>query len=108
MICRIWTGVATAENAPKYEHLVRGVVIPAIEARRLPGFLSIDLMKRQVPHGTQFQTIMWFEDISSIVDFVGDDSERSHVPPEARALLSSFDERAVHFEVLERRSQPGS
>jgi hypothetical protein len=30
---------------------------------------------------------------------------RSHVPATARALLSSFDERADHYEAIDRRSQ---
>jgi hypothetical protein len=36
MICRIWRGRTTAENAPKYEAAVRGEVIPGIEARPHP------------------------------------------------------------------------
>jgi len=29
--------------------------------------------------------------------FAGEDLERAVVPPEARRLLSSFDERSVHY-----------
>jgi hypothetical protein len=49
MICRIWRGWTTVDNASRYEAVVRGEVIPAIEARHIPGFLSIDLMRREVP-----------------------------------------------------------
>jgi hypothetical protein len=29
----------------------------------------------------------------------------SHVPAEARAVLKRFDERATHYEVIDRRAQ---
>jgi antibiotic biosynthesis monooxygenase (ABM) superfamily enzyme len=104
-ICRIWRGWTTPENAASYEAIVRGEVIPEIEARRIPGFLSIDLMRRQLADGVEFATMMWFEDIESVKGFVGEDYEVAHVPERARAVLSRFDERAAHYEVIDRRDQ---
>ena len=46
MICRLWRGWTTPANAPAYEAIVRSEVIPGIEARRIPGFRHIDLMRR--------------------------------------------------------------
>jgi hypothetical protein len=43
MICRLRRGWITRNNADAYERIVRGQVIPGIEARRIPGFRSIDL-----------------------------------------------------------------
>ncbi len=105
MICRIWRGRATSENAPKYEKVVREQVIPEIEACQIPGFLHIDLARRSLGEGYEFLTIMWFDGLESITDFVGDDYEAAHVPDEAKAVLSSYDERSSHFEVLDRRPQ---
>jgi hypothetical protein len=51
MIYRLWRGWATLENAPAYEEVVREEVIPEIEARGIPGFLSIDHMRRGVEDG---------------------------------------------------------
>ena len=48
MICRIWRGWATRANADAYESIVRGQVIPGIEAMRIPGFRHIDLMRRDL------------------------------------------------------------
>ena len=84
---------------------MRGEVIPAIEARRIPGFLSIDLMRRTVDDGVEFATIMWFESVDAVKAFVGEDYEVAHVPDRARAVLSRFDERSAHYEVLDRRAQ---
>ena len=36
---------------------------------------------------------------------MGDDYEIAHVPAPAQDVLADFDERSVHFEVLDRRDQ---
>jgi hypothetical protein len=70
-----------------------------------PGFLSIDLVRRSVPDGVEFVTLMWFDDLAAGKAFVGEDFEVAHVPERAREVLSRFDERSAHFEVLDRRAQ---
>ncbi len=105
MICRQWRGWTTPENAAAYEAIVRGEVIPGIEARRIPGFCHIDLMRRELGDEVEFQTLMWFDDLDSIRAFDGEDYAVSHVPPAAQAVLARFDRRAVHYEVLDRRAQ---
>ena len=107
IICRLWRGWATPENADAYERIVRGEVIPGIEARRIPGFRHIDLMKRHLDDEVEFQTLMWFDSLNSIIAFMGEDYAVSHVPAAARAVLKRFDERAAHFEVIDRREQGG-
>ena len=105
MICRLWRGWTTPEDADAYESLVRTEVIPAIEARKIPGFRQIDLMKRDLDGEIEFQTLMWFDSLDAIKAFMGEDYSVSHVPPEARAVLNSFDDRAAHYEVIDRRKQ---
>lgn len=106
-ICRQWRGWATRENADAYEHIVRGEVIPGIEARKIPGFRHIDLMRRDAGDEVEFQTLMWFDSLDAIKAFMGEDYAVSHVPPAAQAVLKRFDSRAIHFEVLDRRPQTG-
>ena len=105
MICRLWRGWTTPEDADAYERIVRTEVIPRIEARKIPGFRHMDLMKRDLDGEIEFQTLMWFDDLDAIVNFMGEDYSVSHVPMEARAVLNSFDDRASHFEVIDRRDQ---
>jgi antibiotic biosynthesis monooxygenase (ABM) superfamily enzyme len=105
MICRLWRGWTTPENADAYQRIVRGEVIPGIEARKIPGFSHIDLMKRDLGHEIEFQTLMWFDGLDAIKAFVGEDYSVSHVPPQAQAVLKRFDERATHYEVIDRREQ---
>ena len=104
-VCRLWRGWTTPENADAYEQIVRGDVIPGIEGRRIPGFLHIDLMKRDLGDEVEFQTLMWLDSLDAIKTFMGEDYSVSHVPPQAQAVLTRFDERAAHFEVLVRRAQ---
>ena len=107
MICRIWRGWTTPANADAYESVVRGQVIPGIESRRIEGFLHIDLMRREIDGGeVEFQTLMWFTGLDAIRAFMGEDYEVSHVPEAAQAVLSRFDARAIHYEVIDRRPQP--
>jgi antibiotic biosynthesis monooxygenase (ABM) superfamily enzyme len=105
VICRLWRGWTTSENAEAYERIVRSDVIPGIEARRIPGFRHIDLMRRDLGDEVEFQTLMWFDSIDAIRAFIGEDYSVSHVPPQAQAVLSRFDSHAAHFEVIDRRTQ---
>jgi len=105
MICRLWRGWTTPGNADAYEAIVRGEVIPGIESRQIAGFRHIDLMKRDVGDEVEFQTCMWFDSLDAIKAFMGDDYAASHVPDAARAVLTRFDERAAHYEVIDRREQ---
>jgi hypothetical protein len=104
-VCRLWRGWTTPENADAYESLLLGQVIPGIEARRMPGFRHIDTVKRDLGEEVEFMTLMWFDSVEAITAFVGEDCTVSHVPAAARAVLSRFDERAAHFDVLDRREQ---
>lgn len=105
MICRLWRGWTTTENAGAYERIVRGEVIPGIEARKIPGFRHIDLMKRNLGDEVEFQTLMWFDSLDAIKAFMGEDYSISHVPAAAQAVLKRLDERAAHYEVIDRREQ---
>ena len=84
---------------------MRTIVIPEIESRSIPGFISIDLVKRQRENEVEFITLMWFDTERAIVSFVGEDITVSHVPSQAREVLARFDERSEHYVVLERRQQ---
>jgi heme-degrading monooxygenase HmoA len=106
MICRVWRGWTTKDNAAAYERIVRGEVIPGIEARRIPGFRSIDLVRCEREHDVEFMTLMWFDTLDSVRAFMGEDYQAAHVPAAAQAVLADFDRRSLHYDVLDRRQQP--
>ncbi len=104
MICRVWRGWTTKDNADAYERVVRREVIPGIEAQRIRGFRSIDLVRRERDRDVEFMTLMWFDTLDGVKEFKGEDYEAAHVP--TQAVLADFDERAAHYEVLDHREQP--
>jgi antibiotic biosynthesis monooxygenase (ABM) superfamily enzyme len=106
MICRLWRGWTTPADADAYERIVRGQVIPGIEARRIPGFRCIDLARRERDQDVEFTTLMWFDSLDSVKTFMGEDYEVAHVPAEAQVVLADFDKRSAHYEVLDHRGQP--
>ena len=79
----------------------------ALKQWEFEGFRHIDLLRRSKEQEVEFVTVMWFDDLAAVRRFMGSDYERSHVPSKARAVLARFDERAAHYEVLDRRPQGG-
>lgn len=101
MICRIWHGWTTEAHADAYERLLRSEIFVGIRRREIPGFRSIDLLRRSVPDGVEFVTVMWFDSLEAVRNFAGPDYEIAVVPPEARRLLERFDTRSAHYTVTE-------
>ncbi|MEM1178197.1 MAG: antibiotic biosynthesis monooxygenase [Acidobacteriota bacterium] len=99
-IKRIWHGWTTPQRAGDYLDVLRGQVIPGIEAKQIPGYRGLELLRRDHPDEVEFITIMHFDSLESVMAFQGEDYARSHVPAVARAVLSRWDERAQHYEVL--------
>ena len=106
MICRLWRGWATNQNADPYDRIVREQVSPGLAARRPAGFRAIDLVRREREHDVEFMTLMWFDSLDAVKAFMGDDYEVAHVPAQAQAVLADFDEHSAHYQVLDRRDQP--
>lgn len=107
MICRLWRGWTTEANADAYERLLRSEIFVGILRREIPGFRAIDLLRRSVPHGTEFVTLMWFDSIEAVRRFAGPDYEVAVVPPEARQLLARFDKRSAHYTMMPERKRVG-
>ena len=97
MIGRIWHGWTTPENADAYEQLLRGEVLPGIN--RIEGFRGARLFRRDAGDEVEFVTLTLFDSRDAVRAFAGDDYELAVVLPEARRLLSHFDERSAHYDV---------
>jgi heme-degrading monooxygenase HmoA len=104
MIGRIWHGWTTPDNADKYEALLKEEIFVGIQNRNIPGFKSIQLLRRDAGEEVEFVTLMLFDSLDAVREFAGEDYEMAYVPAKARAVLSHFDERAQHYEVRAQRS----
>lgn len=49
----------------------------------------------------EFTTVMWFDRLASIENFIGAEYRRSHVPASAQAVLERFDAEALHLDVVD-------
>jgi heme-degrading monooxygenase HmoA len=102
MIGRIWHGWTTPENADAYENLLKTEIFPGIAAKNVQGYREIQLFRRPLENEVEFTTIMWFDSLDDVKQFVGEDYEKAHVPDAAREVLSRFDHRSQHYEIRER------
>ena len=103
MIIRIWHGWTTPDNADRYEALLKEEIFVNIQSRHIRGFKSIQLLRRHVGREVEFVTIMLFDTLNAVREFAGQDYEAAVVPEKARAVLSHFDDRSQHYELIEKR-----
>ena len=99
MVTRIWHGWTSFENADKYEAYVKEVVFKNIEAKNITGYKGMQFLRKERADEVEFISMMWFDALENVKDFVGEDYEVAHVPDECRELLKRFDERADHYEI---------
>jgi heme-degrading monooxygenase HmoA len=98
MIARLWRGRAATSNADAYARHFSHSVAP--DLKHLAGHRGAWLLRREVAGQTEFITLTLWESRASIEAFTGPDVSRSVVQPEARAVLSEFDDFAIHYEVV--------
>ncbi|MEM9531639.1 MAG: antibiotic biosynthesis monooxygenase [Pseudomonadota bacterium] len=102
-IKRIWHGWTSLKNADTYQALLHKEVFPEIEAKKIPGYRSIELLRCNHEDEVEFITIMTFDSIQSVIDFQGSDYQRCYVPKAAQKVLSRWDPEAAHYEAIEKR-----
>ncbi len=102
-IKRVWHGWTNSENADKYQNLLHNEVFPGIEAKKIPGYQSIELMRRDHSDEVEFVTIMTFDSLQNVIDFQGEDYTRCYVPDAAQLLLKRWDPVSAHYDAIEVR-----
>ena len=104
MIARIWHGWTKPQNANAYEALLKEEIFTGIQNRKITGFVGIELFRRDLGSEVEFITLMRFDSLDAIRAFAGEDYEAAVVPAKARELLSHFDGRSQHYEIVEQRA----
>ena len=97
-VARHWRGVTTAANADAYLAHFRNETLPALS--RIAGFAGSSIHRREVPGGVEFLVMTTWQSLDAIKAFAGQDIEAAVVPPAAQALLSRYDERVTHYEIV--------
>jgi len=107
MIERLWHGWTDPGDADGYERLLREEILPeAVEG--IDGCHGARVLRRDADGEVEFVTSIRFGSMGSVREFAGEDHETAHVPPEARELLSRFDDRVRHYEVRAETGENGS
>ena len=98
MILRMWKARSTAGGAADYIRHVTTKVFPKIRA--IEGHRGEYLLRRDVKDSVELVVLTLWDSIEAIRQFAGPEPNKALVEPEARAVLTSFDEYVTHFEVV--------
>ncbi len=102
MIKRVWRGWTTPEQGDAYQRILINDVIPLIESKSIPGYISIEVLREDIGNEIEFSTIMTFTSIDSVIAFQGEDYARSHIPDIARKVLKRWDETCRHYDIISK------
>jgi uncharacterized protein YciI/heme-degrading monooxygenase HmoA len=100
MILRMWKARSTAEKTGEYVQHATMKVFPAL--RMIEGHRGAYLLRRAVDGVIELVVLTLWESMAAVRRFAGEEPEKAVVEPEARAVLTTFDESVTHFEVVQR------
>jgi uncharacterized protein len=100
MVLRMWRGRATVEKSGEYIDHVTNKIFPALHA--IEGHRGAYLLQRAVDDAIEFVVLTLWESMQAVRRFAGVKPEKAVVEPEARAVLTAFDESVTHFEIVHR------
>jgi len=98
MIVRVWFGHAAPDRADAYVRHVTSRVFPGLAEIR--GHRGALLLQRSAEGGVEFVVLTLWDSMDAVREFAGPDPERAVVEPNARAVLSDFDELVRHYDVI--------
>ena len=99
MILRVWKARSNTDQSAAYIEHVTKKVFPAIHA--IQGYRGEYLLRRPVEDGVEIAVLTLWDSMESVRKFAGAEPDKAVIDPEARAILSSFDESVIHYEVVE-------
>jgi heme-degrading monooxygenase HmoA len=98
MILRMWKARSSVEKAGEYIQHATGKVFPGLQA--IQGFRGAYLLRRVTGKEVELFVLTLWESMEAVRGFAGTPPEKAVVEPEARAVLTSFDDFAAHFEIV--------
>jgi uncharacterized protein YciI/heme-degrading monooxygenase HmoA len=97
-ILRRWSARTSETQLPKYlEHFSRSV-LP--ELRQVPGYLGANVSTRHLENEVEIVVETTWSALESVRAFAGPDLEAAVVTEQAASLLTSFDRRVRHSEIV--------
>src|SRR5262245_18361037 len=101
MIARIWHGATKPEHAAGYESHLKPELLPGLSRHK--GFRGSYLLRRAVGNEVEFITIILWDSLDDVRGIAGEDYEHAVIPEDRLPLLTRYDARARHYEVVSTR-----
>ena len=98
MILRMWKARSTMSRAGDYVRHATAAVFPKIRA--IEGHRGEYLLRRDVDDGVELVVLTLWDSMEAVGKFAGPEPNKAVVEPEARSILTSFDEHVTHFEIV--------
>jgi heme-degrading monooxygenase HmoA len=99
MILRMWRAQSTVKKADEYVRLATTKVFPLLHA--IEGHRGAYLLRNKVDDFiVEIVVLTLWESMDAVRKFAGAEPNRAVVEPDARAVLTSFDDFVVHFDVI--------
>lgn len=107
MIARLWHGRVPSGKGARYRAVLAARAVPDYQS--VPGNLAVHILERAEGEITHFVTLTFWESVSAIRAFAGEDISVAKYYPEDREFLLEFEPGVVHYEVVGGSSlAPGS
>jgi heme-degrading monooxygenase HmoA len=104
VIARFWSAQTTPAQAPAYIEHLKAKVLPILQ--KVDGYAGAMLLKREEADAVEIIVITQWSSLEAIRGFAGDDLEEAVVADEAAALLTWFDSRVKHYDIVIAQRQP--
>lgn len=99
MICRVWHGWTSQENAAAYNSYLTKELLPRVERELTSrGYRGFQVLRRERGSEVEFMTMLWFDSIESVKGFAGEDYETPVISERAKKLLAHYADRCEHYE----------
>lgn len=100
MIARLWSAQTSREQAPAYLQHLKNHVLPTLHD--IDGYAGAMLLERETGAGLEILVVTMWRSLDCVRAFAGPDVEQAVVADEAAALLTDFDRRVRHYELVLR------
>ena len=98
MVVRMWHGRVPAAKAQRYREFLSARAIP--DYRSVPGNVSAYVLERLDGPVTHFITMTFWDSMTAIQGFAGNDLQVAKYYPEDRDFLLEYEPTVVHYEVV--------
>jgi hypothetical protein len=100
MICRVWQGWTSQENAAAYDSYLKQELFPRVERELASrGYRGFQVLRLNRSSEVEFMTMLWFDSVESVKGFAGKDYETPVISDKAKRLLAHYSDRCDHYDV---------